>query len=265
MQTLSLPSSNVFDYYWRIFATALCFALFGLFGVLLSISIFPLMILLFYRHPTHRHRAGQYVIHKLFYWYTHIMQGLGVLTFSTAGLEKLRHAANEKGLLIIANHPSLIDVVFLISFVPQVGCVVKNKLWNNPFTSGPVRACGYIRNDTDPEQVISACAATLNAGHSLIIFPEGTRTTPGIITKLQRGAANIALQAGSSLTPVLITAEPSTLTKQEKWYHVPPRKPHFHFEVHADIDITPFLEGDGLNAVKARKLTEYLADYLKAS
>jgi hypothetical protein len=42
--------------------------------------------------------------------------------------------------MIIANHPSLIDVVFLIGLVRQANCVVKQSLWENPFTRGPVRA-----------------------------------------------------------------------------------------------------------------------------
>ena len=75
------------------------------------------------------------------------MQRAGVLTYSVEGAEKL----GRPGQMIIANHPSLIDVVFLIGLVRQANCVVKQSLWQNPFTRGPVRDAGYISNDGSAE------------------------------------------------------------------------------------------------------------------
>jgi len=66
----------------------------------------------------------------------------------------------------------------LIAHIPNAVCVVKAKLWSNPFFGGVVRAAGYIRND-EPETLMRDCAACLAAGLPLIIFPEGTRTVPG--------------------------------------------------------------------------------------
>jgi len=57
-------------------------------------------------------------------------------------LEKL----NRPGQLIIANHPTLVDIVFLISRVKQANCIVKQKLWHNPFMRGPILNAGYISN-----------------------------------------------------------------------------------------------------------------------
>lgn len=46
----------------------------------------------------------------------------------------------RQGLLILANHPTLIDTVFLMAFVKHADCIVNNNLWRNPFTGGPVRS-----------------------------------------------------------------------------------------------------------------------------
>ena len=54
-----------------------------------------------------------------------IMHRLGVLTYEFRGRERL----GRPGQLILPNHPSLIDVVFLLAFVPGAGCVVKGGLW----------------------------------------------------------------------------------------------------------------------------------------
>jgi hypothetical protein len=99
---------------------------------------------------------------------------LGVLRYEVHGLDKLERG----GQLILANHPTLIDTVFLIAFVRNADCIVKGGLWNNPFTGGPVRAAGYIRNDGGPA-LVDDCIASLRAGGNLIVFPEGTRTPRG--------------------------------------------------------------------------------------
>lgn len=73
--------------------------------------------------------------------------------------------------MIIANHPSLIDVVFLIGLVRQANCVVKKSLWENPFTRGPLRSTEYISNDGSMD-MLDAAAESLQNGQTLIIFPE---------------------------------------------------------------------------------------------
>ena len=70
------------------------------------------------------------------------MRHTGVLTYHIEGQEHL----NETGRLIIANHPSLIDVVFLIALIRDTNCIVKDSLVNNPFTRGPTYGLlGYAK------------------------------------------------------------------------------------------------------------------------
>jgi 1-acyl-sn-glycerol-3-phosphate acyltransferase len=96
---------------------------------------------------------------------------MGVLTYRRQGAEKL----GRPGQMIIANHPSLIDVVLLIGLVRNANCVVKQSLWQNPFTRSPVRCRQYISNDGSVDMLDNAAGA-LRGGQTLIIFPEGTRT-----------------------------------------------------------------------------------------
>ena len=48
------------------------------------------------------------------------------------------------GTLIIANHPSLLDVVIFLAHVRRANCVVKESLCKNPFLSAAIAAAGYI-------------------------------------------------------------------------------------------------------------------------
>jgi 1-acyl-sn-glycerol-3-phosphate acyltransferase len=162
-------------------------------------------------------------------------------------------------LLILANHPTLIDTVFLMAFVKHADCIVKGRLWNNPFTRGPVQAAGYVNNDAGAD-LIRDCIASLRKGNNLIIFPEGTRTSQDGMIALKRGAAHIAVRAARNVTPVVIHCEPLTLGKGEKWWRVPPSAARFRIEVREDIEIGPFIDGVS-EAIAARRLTDYLQSY----
>lgn len=77
----------------------------------------------------------------MFRGFVHMLTWAGVVRVSTVNLQRLRQA---KGMVVIANHPTLIDVVVLISLMPNAGCIVKQGLWRNPFLRGVVSAAGYI-------------------------------------------------------------------------------------------------------------------------
>jgi len=160
---------------------------------------------------------------------------------------------------VIANHPSLIDVVVLISVIPDANCIVKQSLWHNPFTRGPIRAAQYISNSGSLDMLEEAADA-LREGQTLIVFPEGTRTTSGQPPEFHRGAASIALRGAQVITPVIIRVEPTTLTKAEPWYSVPSRRFHFLLRRGQDIDPRQFTE-QGPLPVASRKLNDCLHNY----
>lgn len=241
---------------WRFAATALSFVCFGLGGLVLWLVLFPALALLL-RDRRRLARAARAVIRQSFRAFVALMHGLGVLSYEAHGLARLQ----RRGLLILANHPSLIDVVFLMAFTARADCVVKAALLRNPFTRGPVRAAGFICNDSGP-QLVQACVASLRAGNNLIIFPEGTRTpVDGSLLKLQRGASNIAVRAVVDITPVLIACRPALLTKGAPWWRVPRQRPHFRIEVREDLPVAALLRDCRGQALAARRLTEQLTGY----
>jgi len=166
----------------------------------------------------------------------------------------------RSGLLILANHPTLIDTVFLMAFVKNADCIVKSSLWNNPFTRGPIRAAGYINNGDGPG-LVNACVTSLRNGNNLIIFPEGTRTPRDGAANFKRGAANVAVRGMFNPTPVTIRCSPSTLGKGDKWWKVPCRRVQISIEVGEDIELEPFVSSANNETLAARRLTEYLQDY----
>ncbi len=244
------------DQCWRVVATAIAFSVFGIGGVALRVIAFPLLGFCV-RDRAHRIKYARLVIHHAFRAFIGLMRVLGILRYRIEGLEKL----NRGGQLVLANHPTLIDVVFLISLLPNADCVVKSSLARNPFTRGPVRATNYICNDVGAD-LIQDCIASVKMGNSLVIFPEGTRTPVGGSMTLQRGAANIAVRGACDITPVTISCVPLSLTKGMPWWKVPPRRMYFAITVHDVIPVAPFIEhAEGEVAIAARRLTQHLQHY----
>lgn len=247
---------SLLDRGWRVVGTGISFAVFGLGAVLISLTLFPVLRLIS-PDPAVARRRIQGAMRQTFRLFAWFMATLGVMSYEFRGRERLA----APGRLIVANHPSLIDVVLIISLMPSVDCIVKRGLWRNPFLRWPVRWAGYIPNHT-PEQLIEDCSQALRAGRSLLVFPEGTRTVPGQPLQFRRGAAQIALAARCEVVPITITQTLPTLTKGEKWYQVAHQRSHWVVSVDEPIRTEPFLQGPP--AVGARRLTQHLLDYYTA-
>ncbi len=241
------------NYSWRLIATAIAFTIFGLGGVLVPLLALPILALLPGGHEK-RQRRARYLVHLAALLFIHFMRLLGILRWRFAGLGKLE----REGQLVLANHPTLLDVVFLIALMPNANCIVKGKLVKNPTMRGVVSLSGYIVNDVG-ESLLDDASASLQQGSSLIVFPEGTRTPPNGQVELQRGAARIALYARVAPTLVVIRCEPPTLSKQHKWYHIPDRRFVIAIDVQHDLRLDSYLE---LNPAQgARYLTRDLQNY----
>jgi 1-acyl-sn-glycerol-3-phosphate acyltransferase len=248
------------SYYWRLFATGLCFAVFGASAVFFGLVVFPIMRFVPGSPGAHRRRVRA-TCRVYMRSFVGLMNAVGVLSFEFEGAERL----GRPGQIILANHPSLIDVVFLIGFAPQASCIVKGALFHHPFTRWPVTAAGYVSN-TPTHSMVEQASEALRNGENVIVFPEGTRTTPGQPMQFHRGAANIAVRAAKVVTPVFIRCVPTTLAKNMPWYRIPDRRVRITFRVGRDIDLAPFREAPVPIASRAfnAHLLKVFTDELKA-
>jgi 1-acyl-sn-glycerol-3-phosphate acyltransferase len=219
---------------WRLFVTGFSFFLFGVGAFVVGALLLPVVKLIPASREVKRRRARA-VMSAALRFFIGVMRWGGGLTYEFHGRERL----SRPGQMIVANHPSLIDVVFLLAFVPTAGCVVKQGLWRNPLTRWAVTMVEFIPND-QAASMIEGAARALSEKQTLIFFPEGTRTRPRQPMVFHRGAANVALRAAAVVTPVYIRCQPTTLTKAEPWYRIPPRRPHFSLHVGEDLDLSRY-------------------------
>ncbi|MGB6135004.1 MAG: lysophospholipid acyltransferase family protein [Shewanella sp.] len=251
------PKLTGLRYIPRWIGGVMCYMVFGLGGLLSSLTILPVLR---YWPGSKQERIArvQRTVSLMFKGFVAMLTAVGVINVSTQNLHLLQQA---RGHIVIANHPTLVDVVVLISLMPNAGCVVKQSLWRNPFIRGVLSSVGYIPNRS-ANLLLQDCKQVLKQDTNLVIFPEGTRTLVGnVINPFARGAANIAIRTQSDILPVVLRTDVAGLTKQESWYQIPRQTISMSVEItdsvlHHDDEIT-----QGNEAKMARQLTRDLQQF----
>lgn len=216
--------------------SVLLFAVFGLGALVIS----PLMLVL--RRPERCLRVVRAVwrpLVKLFVW-------TGLIAVDRGNLKKM------KGTILVANHPSLIDVVLVVSLVPRTLYIARHGLRTNPVMAAIVRATSL----PDDARLFDAAAPYLKKGWNVLIFPEGTRSPEaGGRHPFKRGAAQLALRTGAPLVCVGILQTRRILAKRQAIWDMGRRRVVYAFRTDAPTRET-VETGESLHAAARRVTTE---------
>jgi 1-acyl-sn-glycerol-3-phosphate acyltransferase len=243
----------------RRLGTGFLFAVFGIGALFVAGVVFPFVAWRSEAGPG-RERIAQRLVQRAFAFFVGLGTALRLFELRATGTERLAAAPA----LVVANHPTLLDVVFLISQMPQADCIVKRDAFHNPFLRHVVRIAGYIPNG-DGRDVIDACVARLAAGRSVVLFPEGSRSPETGLRPFKRGVAHIALRSDAPLLPVFLDCDPPALKKGQPWWAVPDRKLVFTLAVDAPVrarDLVP--PGELATPLAARAVTAALQRHFDA-
>lgn len=168
---------------------------------LICLAWLPFAMLL---HPLLPRRWGQPLGRRMIMYASRAYLGFLSLCcacrFDLYALDALRRAGP---LVVVANHPSLLDAVMILSRLPNAVCVMKAALMDNILFGAAARLARYIRNDTPLEMTLSA-REELRRGAQLVIFPEGSRTTRFPLDAFTKSAALIAGRSGVAVQTVFI-------------------------------------------------------------
>ena len=199
--------------------------------------------------------AVQRAIQRAFAWSVAWWQQIRLIRVDAKGLAGL---AELGPCVIVANHPTLIDVVLLGSRLPQMDCIV-NAGWaaHSPFLQRAIELAGYVNNDAG-QSAIDDCAARVGRGRKVLVFPEGTRSPWGSFGKFQRGAAHIALASGAPVVAVTIDCRPRMLGSNRKWHDVPTGIARFELRIVGRLEPAAYLAGGTGTPIAARRMTEDL-------
>lgn len=165
--------------------------------------------------------------------------------FDLRALDQLRQQGAQ---IVVANHPSLLDAVMILSGMPAGVCIMKAALLRNPLFGLAARVAAYIPNAGPVEMLVHA-RKELKCGAQLLIFPEGSRTCNFPLDTCLPSAAVLARAAGVPVQVLLIECSSPYLGKAWPLLRPPLLPLHFRivlgrrFEAVTDVGaMTPALE-----------------------
>jgi len=223
----------------QLLALALASAVFNI----TALALYPLL-----PRATGR-RLGRAAIARGYNGYWRFVRPFGFLRLHADALDVLR---DEEGLVIVANHPSLLDAMMLVARLPKSVCVMKASLMRNPFLASGALLARYIPNDSAHGMVRQA-VHDLREGGQLVMFPEGTRTTRAPINPFQPGFALIAKHAKVPIQTVFIDTHSPYLGKGWPLWRLPPLP--IEFTVRLGRRFEPRADHEGL----MREIEAYFA------
>ncbi len=151
---------------------------------------------------------------RLFAW---TLSASGAYKLDLRELEALR---GGPPVVLVPNHPSLIDAPLILTRHPNIVCVMKKELLRNVFLGAGSRLARYIPSG-QPRQMIKDCVEELGRGGVVLLFPEGTRTTRVPLNPLTGSAGVIAKNAQVPVQMLIIETDSPYLSKGWTLFRVP--------------------------------------------
>lgn len=133
----------------------------------------------------------------------------GLMRLDLSALDSIN---KQRKMLLVANHPSMIDVFLVVSRVRRSICLMRASIGFNIFLAVGAHLAGYISN-RHSGTMLRRAASAVEQGDLLLVFPEGTRTTRQPVNELKPGVALIAKMTKAPLQTILIVTNSAYLSK----------------------------------------------------
>lgn len=194
------------------------------------------------------------VIHNSWKIFIKIMEKSGIIKVRING-----NLSDIKGKIVVASHPSFIDIILLIGNMQPSVCLAKKSILKNPIMRNIVKSL-YIINDIDPEEFKKSATEALKEGYNIVIFPTGTRTLPDEKIKIHKGAAQISIASRVDIVPVKIETDYPFLIKNHFPLDANDKTINYTLTVLPEIKLSNFKQN--LSEIKLRN---HISEYIKKS
>lgn len=139
-----------------------------------------------------------------------LVSRIGSRLFARIRVEGLERIPRTGGVILAANHISNADPVVVGAWVTtalwrrRIHWLGKRELFDWPIFGWLAAHCGVHPVDRSTADVEAYRLATriLEAGHVLMIFPEGTRSPTGDLQEAKDGLATLAMRTGAVIIPI---------------------------------------------------------------
>lgn len=154
---------------------------------------------------------GKRIYHKILSFFTwsllHIMGNIRKRTINEHGEDF------KKPAVIISNHQSFLDILMSTSMHPNVILLTNQWVYNSPLFGYAVRMADYYPVAEGAEASIDKLRDRVNNGYSIVVYPEGTRSTDASIKRFHKGAFYLAQELNIDILPAVIHGTAYTMSK----------------------------------------------------
>ena len=217
------------------------FFVFGCGAVLLNFFVFPFI-------KNNKFLCSD-IIHYAWKFFVNFMIMLGLFKLEIKKLSKIENK------IIVATHPSFIDIVILIALIPNSTCFVKKELAHNPILKNLVNSI-FITNEVDLDELKSKSKEMLDMGFNVIIFPSGIRHRRNEFPKIKKGASLVALNSNKNIIPIKFFTDYDFMFINQPFYEVGEHRVTFEVEQMPEINVQDFISDSEI--VSKKKITQQI-------
>ena len=121
--------------------------------------------------------------------------------------------------LIIANHQSFLDIMMILMLHPKIIIMTNNWVWNSPIFGRVIRFADFYPSDGGAENSLEHLQSLVDKGFSIMVFPEGTRSKTGKISRFKKGAFFLAEQLNLDILPIIFHGTGDCIRKNDFLVH----------------------------------------------
>jgi 1-acyl-sn-glycerol-3-phosphate acyltransferase len=138
--------------------------------------------------------------------------------FASVRVEGLEHVDRARPCVYVVNHQSMVDILAVFATQIPYKWVSKVENFYAPFLGWNMWLNGYVplKRGYLPSilRMVRSCLHKLEAGHSLCVFPEGTRSPDGNLIEFYRGAFWVAARQRVPIVPIIVEGTGAILRKK---------------------------------------------------
>lgn len=241
---------------FRSFLMIISFSVFGIGCLIVGFLVLPI-VNFFIKKKSKRLNIYSNIVHSTWKFFVKFLQLIGVLKFSIENINSFKHIKNS---IIVATHPSYIDVLILLSLIPRTTCFVAPRLTENTFFKQVVESMFLISGKPLDELLIDT-DFMLKEGFNVLIFPSGIRHRKNEYPKIKKGAALIAMNSKKDVIPVIMHTDFDFLQIGQPFYDAGEKAVTYSIKCNDKIKVEHFLINQ--DEVEVRKtLTEAIRNSL---
>ncbi|MFV0605303.1 MAG: 1-acyl-sn-glycerol-3-phosphate acyltransferase [Niabella sp.] len=119
----------------------------------------------------------------------------------------------KKPAVVIANHQSFLDILMMAMLNPRLILLTNKWVWNSPVFGWAIKMADFYPVANGIENSVELLKTQIDKGYSIVVFPEGTRSSLPPIKRFHKGAFYLAEKLHIDMVPVLLHGLGYTMTK----------------------------------------------------